>query len=93
MGKAVVEFQEVGLIPVTLINIPSVDILGLFPTVQSLIPQLILAVFLFGSLFWRIFEGGNKVDKKEKTSTENRKEKNEKFEDTKSLVQKTLVNK
>ncbi len=48
LGKAIAEFQEAGIIPITFIKIPSFDFFGIFPTLQTIIPQLILFVFLFG---------------------------------------------
>jgi len=48
LGKAIAEFQEAGIIPITFIKIPSFDFFGIFPTLQTIIPQLVLFVFLFG---------------------------------------------
>ncbi len=53
LGKAIAEFQEIGLIPVTLLPLPSFDIFeffGIYPTLQTVFSQLVLAVFLFGSM-------------------------------------------
>jgi high-affinity iron transporter len=48
LGKAIAEFQEAGIIPITFVKVPSFDFFGIFPTLQTIIPQLILFVFLFG---------------------------------------------
>lgn len=42
-GTAIKEFQEADVIGVTHLNfIPTIDILGIYPTIQTIIPQLIL---------------------------------------------------
>jgi FTR1 family protein len=48
LGKAIAEFQEAGIVPITFVKVPSFDFFGIFPTLQTIIPQLILFVFLFG---------------------------------------------
>ncbi len=70
LGKAIVEFQEVGIIPSTFIGIPSFDIVGIFPTLEAIVPQIFLALFLFGSMIWKIFlSGGSKEEKEEEKYT------------------------
>ncbi len=47
IGKAVLEFQSAGIIPVDIIDfLPSIDILGIYPTVQTISAQLVLLVFI-----------------------------------------------
>lgn len=52
-GKGIHEFQEAGVIGMTFINyIPRIDIIGVYPTLETLIPQsVIAAAFIFAS-FW-----------------------------------------
>ena len=69
LGKAIVEFQEVGIIPSTFIGIPSFDIIGIFPTLEAIVPQIFLAFFLFGSMVWKIFLSGSKKGKEEEKYT------------------------
>lgn len=56
MGKGIRELQEGNLVSITIIpGAPSVDLLGLYPTVESLLAQLVLAaLFVFALLktFW-----------------------------------------
>ena len=52
LGKAIAEFQEAGIIPITFINIPSLDFFGIFPTLQTIIPQIFLFFFLLSSTFY-----------------------------------------
>jgi FTR1 family protein len=47
IGKAVLEFQSARIIPVDIIDfLPSIDILGIYPTVQTISAQLVLLVFI-----------------------------------------------
>src|SRR5919112_5223916 len=56
MGKGVRELQEANLVPVTVIpGFPHVDAMGLFPSVETLLAQLLLVVLLLFALaktFW-----------------------------------------
>jgi high-affinity iron transporter len=48
-GKGVAALQEAGLIGVTPIAIPRIEVLGIFPTLQSVLAQLIVAaILIFG---------------------------------------------
>lgn len=49
LGKGIVELQEAGLIPISMIDIPHIDIIGIYPTLQTIIPQIALALILFGT--------------------------------------------
>ncbi len=53
LGKGIRGFQEAGIIGIKSINfIPHVDMLGIYPTVETLIPQAILIIALFVALIW-----------------------------------------
>jgi high-affinity iron transporter len=55
MGKGIRELQEGNLIPITVIPFPSVEAMGIFPSVETLLAQLVLVVlFVFALLktFW-----------------------------------------
>ncbi|HEU4682318.1 MAG TPA: FTR1 family protein [Gemmatimonadales bacterium] len=52
-GKGVVELQESGLLPTTMISwAPRVPVLGIYPTIESLLVQGVLLVLLLGALVW-----------------------------------------
>jgi high-affinity iron transporter len=52
-GQGIAELQAAGVIDATpLAGVPSVPALGIFPTLQTLAGQLVLAVALFGALSW-----------------------------------------
>jgi high-affinity iron transporter len=52
-GKGVVELQESGLLPTTMISwAPRVPLLGIYPTIESLLVQGVLLVLLLGALVW-----------------------------------------
>jgi high-affinity iron transporter len=53
LGKGIRGFQEAGIIGIKSINfIPQVDILGIYPTVETSIPQGILIIALLAALIW-----------------------------------------
>ncbi len=52
-GQGVAELQEIGWIPTTTLDwIPSVPVLGIFPTIQTMMSQIVLAAALLGALVW-----------------------------------------
>lgn len=52
-GGGVKELQEADVIPVTPVGfVQSIDILGIYPTVETLIPQAIMAVIVLISIFY-----------------------------------------
>lgn len=53
IGKGIHELQSAGMIGTTLVeHVPQIDILGIYPTLETLIPQsFIVAAFIFAS-FW-----------------------------------------
>ncbi|MGI9534801.1 MAG: cytochrome c/FTR1 family iron permease, partial [Thermodesulfobacteriota bacterium] len=53
IGKGIHELQGAGIIGTTFLNyVPRIDILGIYPTLETLVPQsVILAAFIFAS-FW-----------------------------------------
>ena len=52
-GQGVAELQEIGWIPTTTLDwIPSVPALGIFPTMQTVMSQIVLALALLGALAW-----------------------------------------
>ena len=52
-GQGVAELQEIGWIPTTTLDwIPSVPALGIFPTMQTVMSQILLALALLGALVW-----------------------------------------
>ena len=51
-GQGVAELQAAGWIPSTPINLPALPALGVFPTVQTWVAQLLLAAAFAGTLGW-----------------------------------------
>jgi len=53
IGKGIREFQEAGVFGITPIKfIPQIDILGIYPTLETSIPQAILLLAFFVAIFW-----------------------------------------
>jgi high-affinity iron transporter len=53
MGKGIRGFQEAGIIGIKSINfIPQVDIIGIYPTVETSIPQGVLIIAFVAALIW-----------------------------------------
>lgn len=53
IGKGVREFQEAGLIGITPIEfIPTIDILGIYPTLQTTAPQAVLFIAFLFAVIW-----------------------------------------
>lgn len=61
-GNGMREIQETGLIGSTVINgIPVIDTLGIYPTWETLLPQLVLALIAIGGIIWQFTVNGKKV--------------------------------
>ena len=56
MGYGITGLQEVGIFDTTLISIPKIAILGIYPTMETLIPQLILLGLLSLSVYKAFFK-------------------------------------
>lgn len=64
VGKAILEFQSAGIIPVDIINfLPSIDILGIYPTVQTILAQFILLTFLISITAYYLLKSQQKEEK------------------------------
>jgi len=59
MGYGITELQEVGIFDTTLISIPKIAILGIYPTMETLIPQSILLGLLSLSIYKAFFKRDN----------------------------------
>jgi high-affinity iron transporter len=51
-GKGVAALQEAGWLPLTLVHAPSIDLLGVHPTMQGLLAQLAVLVVLLAGFAW-----------------------------------------
>ena len=56
MGYGITELQEVGMISTTIIDIPNIAILGLYPTLETSLPQLIMILILLISAYKTFFK-------------------------------------
>ena len=57
LGYGITELQEVGMVSTTLIlSIPRVEILGLYPTMETSLPQMILLLCLTYSVYLSFFK-------------------------------------
>ncbi len=57
-GKGVVELQGGGVLPTTIISwAPRMPALGIYPTVESLLAQSVLAILLLAALVWTFVIG------------------------------------
>lgn len=53
LGKGIKELQEAGVVSVTPIEyLPYIDVIGFYPTVQTVIPQVLLILAFFFAAFW-----------------------------------------
>lgn len=55
VGQGIAALQEAGVIDATLVGIPSVPVLGIFPTVQTLAAQIAVALVVVAVLAWSRF--------------------------------------
>lgn len=61
-GGGVKELQEADIIPVTPVDfISSVEILGIYPTVETLIPQVVMVMLVIVSVFYYKYKSTNKA--------------------------------
>ncbi|MGV8837982.1 FTR1 family protein, partial [Cellvibrio sp.] len=63
IGKGVSALQEAGWIGVTLITIPRIEWLGLYPTLETFISQIIVAFVAAGGFGWSWFKTRNNTIK------------------------------
>ena len=61
IGKGIKEFQAAGVVGVTPLEfLPQIDVLGFYPTLETVVPQIVLLLaFLFG-FYWMYFVNGKK---------------------------------
>lgn len=53
LGKGIKELQEAGVVSVTPVEyLPYIDIIGFYPTTQTVIPQILLVLAFFFAAFW-----------------------------------------
>jgi high-affinity iron transporter len=56
VGKGIREFQEAGLVGITPLDfIPQIDLLGVYPTLETTIPQGILLLAFIAAILWTSF--------------------------------------
>ena len=56
MGYGITELQEIGMVDTTLISIPKFSLLGIYPTLETTFPQLILVTLLSWSVYKTFFK-------------------------------------
>ncbi len=55
-GKGIHELQHAGVIDITRVqNFPTVEFLGMYPTLETLIPQAIILIAVLFALFWIVY--------------------------------------
>jgi high-affinity iron transporter len=54
IGKGVAALQKVGVFDITPISFPEIELLGIFPTMQTVIAQLLILVVIIGSVFYNV---------------------------------------
>lgn len=53
LGKGIKELQEAGVVSVTPVEyLPYIDVIGFYPTTQTVIPQILLVLAFFFAAFW-----------------------------------------
>jgi len=60
MGKGVAALQEAGMLDVTPLDLPSVDLLGIYPSMQTVLAQIVVLLVVAGSMFLNAY-GNRKV--------------------------------
>ncbi|WP_420477150.1 FTR1 family protein [Noviherbaspirillum sp. ST9] len=60
MGKGVAALQEAGMLDVTPLDVPSVDLLGIYPSMQTIVAQIVVLLVVAGSMFLNAY-GNRKV--------------------------------
>ena len=59
MGYGITELQEVGIFDTTLVSFPKFTLLGIYPTLETLVPQLVLIILLSWSVYNAFFKEDN----------------------------------
>jgi high-affinity iron transporter len=61
VGQGIASWQESGLVPATFIDaVPTIKVVGLYPTVQTLVPQLLLILMALAAPLFRRIRGARK---------------------------------
>lgn len=65
-GKGVAGLQEAGWLSLSLFNGPRIDLLGIYPSLQGVMAQLLMAVLVIAGFLWNVRTaarnpGGNKL--------------------------------
>ena len=64
-GKGVAELQEGGVLPTTIVSwAPRLPALGIYPTVESLLAQGVLAILLLAALVWTFLIEPRRTDRR-----------------------------
>lgn len=54
MGKGVAALQKVGLLEITPITVPRIDLLGIYPSMQTVLAQLLIVVVVVASVWYNV---------------------------------------
>lgn len=60
-GKGIAALQEAGKLDATLINIPKIELLGIYPNIEGVGMQLLILAALIGVLWWQRHHGPKPV--------------------------------
>lgn len=58
-GKGIAALQEAGKLDATLINIPKIELLGIYPNAEGVGVQVLILVLLLGVLWWQRYQGAS----------------------------------
>ncbi|UOD29282.1 cytochrome c/FTR1 family iron permease [Massilia violaceinigra] len=54
MGKGVAAFQKVGVLDITPLALPRIDLLGIYPSMQTILAQLVIIVIIIASVAYNV---------------------------------------
>ncbi len=69
-GKGIAALQEAGKLDATLINIPKIELLGIYPNIEGVGMQLFILLLLLGVLGWQNYQGRRLLMKSAATSAD-----------------------
>lgn len=59
-GKGVAGLQEAGWLGVSLYNGPRIDLLGIYPSLQGVVAQLLMAILVIAGFLWNAHEAARR---------------------------------
>ncbi|MBN4668727.1 iron permease, partial [Pandoraea nosoerga] len=61
IGKGVAALQKVGFLHITPISMPRIDVLGIYPSVQTVLAQVAILLIIAGMIAYNVRSASNKA--------------------------------